>query len=126
MLFLFLFKTETFMKTLINIFFTTVFVLLLAYFMPGVRVDSFLTALIVALVLGLLNLFIKPILVLFTLPATIFTLGLFLLVINAVIIMLCDELVDGFEVVDFWRALLFSLVLSFCQSLVSSLSSKKE
>lgn len=126
MLFLFLFKTETFMKTLINIFFTTVFVLLLAYFMPGVRVDSFLTALIVALVLGLLNLFIKPILVLFTLPATIFTLGLFLLVINAVIIMLCDALVDGFEVVDFWRALLFSLVLSFCQSLVSSLSSKKE
>lgn len=114
------------MKTLINIFFTTIFVLLLAYFMPGIRVDSFFTALIVALVLGLLNIFIKPILVLFTLPATIFTLGLFLLVINALIIMLCDELVDGFEVVDFWRALLFSLVLSFCQSLVSSLSSSKK
>ncbi len=66
------------MKTLINILFTTVFVLLLANFMPGVKVDSFFTALIVALVLGLLNIFIKPILVLFTLPATIFTLGLFL------------------------------------------------
>jgi putative membrane protein len=115
------------MKTLINIFFTTVFVLLIAYLLPDiVKVDSFFTALIVALVLGLLNIFIKPLLVLFTLPVTIFTLGLFLLVINALIIMLCDALVDGFEVYDFWRALLFSLVLSFCQSLVSSLSAKKQ
>ncbi|ALM49623.1 hypothetical protein AMR72_12345 [Flavobacterium psychrophilum] len=113
------------MKTLINIFFTAVFVVLLSYFMPGISVDSFFTAVIVALVLGLLNIFIKPLLVLFTLPVTIFTLGLFLLVINAIIIMLCDELVDGFEVHGFLRALLFSLVLSFCQSLVSSLSSKK-
>ncbi|TRW21898.1 phage holin family protein [Flavobacterium zepuense] len=112
------------MKTLINIFFTTVFVLLLAHFMPGVSVNSFMTALIVALVLGLLNIFIKPILVLFTLPVTVFTLGLFLLVINAIIVMLCDELVDGFEVIDFWRALLFSLILSFCQSVVASLSDK--
>lgn len=113
------------MRTLINIFFTTVFVLLLAHFMPGVRVYNFITALMVALVLGLLNIFVKPLLVLFTLPATIFTLGLFLLVINAVIIMLCDSLIDGFEVYGFWKALLFSLVLSFCQSLVQSLSSDK-
>lgn len=108
------------MKTLINIFFTTVFVLLLAHLLPGVYVQNTWAALLVALVLGLLNIFVKPLLVLFTLPATILTLGLFLLVINAVIIMLCDELVDGFEVNGFWSALLFSLVLSFCQSLVSS------
>lgn len=114
------------MKTLINIFITALLVIALAYFMPGIRVDSFFTAIIVALVLGLLNIFIKPLLVLFTLPVTIFTLGLFLLVINALIVMLCDELVNGFDVADFWRALLFSLVLSFCQSLISSLSSKKE
>lgn len=114
------------MKTLINIFFTTVFVLLLANFLPGVRVNSFMTALLVALVLGLLNIFIKPLLVLFTLPATIFTLGLFLLVINAIIIMLCDELVPGFEVDGFWRALLFSLVLSFCQSLVSGFTKEEK
>jgi len=114
------------MRTLINIFFTTLFVLLLAHIMPGVEVNSFFIALIVALVLGLLNIFVKPLLILFTLPATIFTLGLFLLVINAVIILLCDELVDGFEVVGFWRALLFSLVLSFCQSLVSSGTSEKK
>jgi len=114
------------MKTLINIFFTAVFVILLSYFMPGIRVNSFFTAVIVAAVLGLLNIFVKPLLVLFTLPVTIFTLGLFLLVINAIIIILCDELVDGFEVQGFVRALLFSLVLSFCQSLVSSLSSKRD
>jgi len=112
------------MKTLISIFFTAIFVVLLAYFMPGVRVNSFFTAIIVALVLGLLNIFVKPILVLFTLPVTIFTLGLFLLVINAIIVLLCAQLVDGFEIADFWRALLFSLVLSFCQSLVASLSEK--
>lgn len=123
--FLILYKTDI-MKTLINIFFTALFVILLSYLMPGVRVDSFFTAFIVALVLGLLNIFIKPLLVLFTLPVTIFTLGLFLLVINALIIMLCDSLVEGFEVLGFWRALLFSLVLSFCQSLVASLSGKKD
>ncbi len=107
------------MKTLINIFFTTVFVLLLAHLLPGVHVPNFMTALLVALVLGLLNIFVKPLLVLLTLPATIVTLGLFLLVINAIIILLCAELVPGFTVDGFWMALLFSLVLSFCQSLVS-------
>lgn len=112
------------MKTLINLFFTTVFVLLLAYFLPGVTVDGFITALIVAAVLGLLNIFIKPLLVLFTLPVTILTLGLFLLVINAVIIMLCDYLVEGFYIDGFFKALLFSLILSFLQSLVSGVSDK--
>jgi len=112
------------MKTLINLFFTTVFVLVLAHFLPGVTVDSFITALIVAAVLGLLNIFVKPLLVLFTMPVTILTLGLFLLVINAIILLLCDALVDGFEVNGFLNAIVFSLVLSFLQSLVSSLSGK--
>jgi putative membrane protein len=114
------------MKTLINLFFTTIFVLLLANFLPGVRVNSFATALLVAAVLGLLNIFVKPILILFTLPATIFTLGLFLLVINAIIVMLCAELVKGFTLDSFWAALLFSLVLSFCQSLVAGVSADKD
>lgn len=112
------------MKTLINILFTTILVVVLAHFMPGVHVDSFMTAVIVAVVLGLLNIFIKPILVLFTLPVTILTLGLFLLVINAIIILLCDELVKGFTVDGFLWAVIFSLVLSICQSLVSGLSGK--
>lgn len=113
------------MKTLINLFFTTLFVLGLAYIMPGVDVDNIIDALIVAAVLGLLNIFIKPILVLFTLPVTILTLGLFLLIINALIIMLCDALVDGFKVNGFLNALLFSLVLSFLQSIVSKTSDRK-
>lgn len=113
------------MKTLINLLFTTIIVVVLAHFMPGVHVDSFMTAVIVAAVLGLLNIFIKPLLVLFTLPVTILTLGLFLLVINAVIILLCDELVSGFTVDGFFWALFFSLVLSFCQSVVSGLTSEK-
>jgi len=110
------------MKTLINIFFTAVFVVLLAYLMPGVYVNGFISALMVAVVLGLLNIFIKPLLVLLTLPVTIFTLGLFLLVINALMVMLCDELIAGFRISTFWQALLFSLVLSLCQSVVGKLS----
>jgi putative membrane protein len=90
----------------------------IAYLMKGVIVDEFTTALTVAIVLGLLNFFVKPILVLFTLPVTIFTLGLFLLVINAVMILLCDYFIDGFRISSFWTALLFSIVLSLSQSLV--------
>jgi len=112
------------MKTLINIFFTTIFVMLIAHLMPGVRVDSFMSALLVALVLGLLNIFVKPILVFFTFPITIFTLGLFLLVINAIIILITDALVDGFAIDGFLRALLFSLILSFCQALISAVQGK--
>jgi putative membrane protein len=113
------------MKTLVNILFTTLFVILLANFMPGVYVNSLYTALIVALVLGLLNIFVKPILVLFTLPATILTLGLFLLVINAIIVMICDYLIEGFRIVNFLHALIFSLVLSLGQSLVSGIYGDK-
>lgn len=121
----FIFTQKTPMRLIINLFFTALFVIVLSYVMPGITVDNFGTALIVAIVLGLLNMFIKPLLVLFTLPVTIFTLGLFLLVINGIIIMLCAELVEGFHVRGFLRAMLFSLVLSFCQSLMSSLSSEK-
>jgi putative membrane protein len=106
------------MKLLIRILITSGLVLLIANFMPGVQVANFTTALIVAVVLGLLNIFIKPILVILTLPFTIFTLGLFLLVINAIIILLCDNIVGGFGVDSFWIALFFSLVLSILQSIM--------
>lgn len=114
------------MKTLINIFFTTVFVLVLAYFLEGIRIDNPVTALVVALVLGLLNIFVKPILVFFTLPATIFTFGLFLLVINAALVLLCSYLVKGFYVRGFIDALLFSVILSFGQALVSKLADSRK
>ena len=106
------------MKLLIRILITSGLVLLIAHFMPGVQVANFTTALIVAVVLGLLNVFIKPILVILTLPFTIITLGLFLLVINAIIILLCDNIVGGFGVDSFWTALFFSLVLSILQSIM--------
>jgi putative membrane protein len=106
------------MKLLIRILITSGLVLLIANFMPGVHVANFTTALIVAVVLGLLNIFIKPILVILTLPFTIVTLGLFLLVINAIIILLCDNIVGGFGVDSFWTALFFSLVLSILQSIM--------
>jgi putative membrane protein len=86
--------------------------------MPGVSVAGFTTALIVAVVLGLLNIFIKPILVVLTLPVTFVTLGLFLLVINAIIIILCDAIVGGFGVDSFLTALFFSVILSLSQSVL--------
>jgi len=106
------------MKLLIRILITSGLVLLIAHFMTSVDVADFKTAIIVAVVLGLLNIFIKPILVIFTLPATILTLGLFLFVINAVIILICSRIVGGFRVNSFWTALIFSIILSVCQSIV--------
>ena len=109
------------MNLLIKIIITAVLVLLISNFMPGVHVASFTTALFVAIVLGLLNIFIKPILVIFTLPVTILTLGLFLLVINALIILLCTNIVGGFSVDSFWTALFFSIILSLLQSIMNGI-----
>ena len=110
------------MKLVLRILVTSLLVMIISYLMKGVVVDEFTTALTVAIVLGLLNFFVKPILILFTLPVTIFTLGLFLLVINAIIIMLCDHFIDGFSVGSFWTALFFSIILSISQSLVFKLT----
>ncbi|HCQ12773.1 phage holin family protein [Flavobacterium sp.] len=110
------------MKLLLRILITAALVMVISYFMKGVVVEQFTTAIIVAIVLGLLNLFVKPVLVLLTLPVTFFTLGLFLLVINAMIILLCDHFVDGFDVSSFWTALFFSIILSLSQSLVYQLT----
>jgi putative membrane protein len=109
------------MKLIIRILLTAVVVFLIAKFLPGVSVASYGTAVIVALVLALLNLIVKPILVILTLPVTILTLGLFLLVINAVIILLADSFISGFGVDGFWIALIFSLLLSIFQSILYSI-----
>ncbi|MEG0851482.1 MAG: phage holin family protein [Flavobacterium sp.] len=105
------------MKLLLRLLVTAALVLLIANFLTGVHVASFTTAIIVAVVLGLLNLFIKPILVILTLPVTVITLGLFLLVINAIIILFCTNIVGGFAVDSFWTALFFSVILSILQSI---------
>lgn len=109
------------MKLLIKLLLNALAVFILAYLLSGVDVDGYVGALIVALVLSVLNLLVKPILVIFTLPATILTLGLFLLVINAIIILLADKLVSGFSVDSFWWALLFSILLSILESILHSL-----
>lgn len=114
------------MNLILRILLTTVAVLILQLFLPGITIPSYGTAIWVAIVLGILNVFVKPILVIFTLPATIFTLGLFLFVINAIIIMLVGFLVDGFEVSGFWYALLFSILLSFLQSVFYSFIYEKK
>ncbi len=94
--------------------------------MKGVHVEHYGYALLVAAVLALANMIVKPVLIIFTIPITIFTLGLFLLVINALIIMLVDYLVPGFRVDGFWWALLFSVVLSIFNSLFTDISKEKE
>jgi len=101
-------------------------VVLAAYILPGVDVDGYGAALVVALVLSIANVIVKPILVVFTIPLTIATLGLFLLVINAVIIMLVDYLVPGFSVDSFWWALGFSLILSLINALFNDLAKDKK
>ncbi len=87
-----------------------------AYIIPGVSVDGFIAALIVAIVLGILNAIVKPLLIIITIPITILTLGLFLIVINVLVVLLADGLVDGFHVSGFWSALLFSLATSLVSS----------
>jgi putative membrane protein len=100
------------MGFIVKLLLTGVAAMLAAYILPGVHIDGFVTALILALVLAVLNAIVRPILVLLTIPVTILTLGLFLLVINALIILLADYLVAGFSVDGFLWALIFSLVLS--------------
>ncbi len=105
-------------KWLIRILVCAVNVFILAYILPGIEIKTMFTALIVAVVLSFLDAIIKPLLVLLTLPATLLTLGLFLFVINAGIILLDAHFVHGFKVQSFWHALLFSVLLSFFNSLV--------
>ena len=114
------------MKLIVRILLTAIAVVVIANFLPGVEIANFTNAIIVAVVLGLLRVTVKPLLIFFTLPATILSLGLFLLVINAIIIMLADYFVDGFAVAGFWVALLFSLLLSLFQSVLYSLFKEKK
>jgi len=105
-------------KILINLLITSVAVLLAAWILPGIHLAGFVSAIFVAIVLAFLNTFIKPILSFLSIPITIVTLGLFLLVINAVIVGLAGWFVGGFEVDGFWSALFFSLIVSFVGSLL--------
>ena len=104
----------------IRLVLTGVLVFLMPKLLSGITVDSITTGIIVAFVMSLLNTFIKPILQLIALPITFLTLGLFSLVISVVVVYLCTYLVDGFNVDGFLYALLFSILLSIANGLVSS------
>ncbi len=106
------------MKYILKILLTAVAVVILAYILPGVDVDNYTTAIWVAVIVGLLFAILKPILVVLTLPVTIVTLGLFLFVINAALILLANNWIDGFSVAGFWTALLFSILLSLIESVL--------
>lgn len=109
------------MKLIIKLLLTAIAVVVLSKILPGVSVASYGTAIIVAIVIALLRLIVKPILVILTLPITIVTFGLFLLIVNAIIILMADYFIGGFNVNSIWWALLFSLLLSLFQSLLFSL-----
>ncbi len=113
------------MKFLAQLIISALAVIITSLLLPGVHIDSPLTGVIVAAVLAVLNAIIKPILVILTIPITIITLGLFLLVINAALILLASYLVNGFNVQGFWTALFFSIILSFVTSIFNNLSKDK-
>lgn len=108
------------MNMILRFLLTAVAVVILSKVLPGIGVDGYISAVVVAVVLGLLNFFIKPLLVILTLPVTILTLGLFLIVINGIIILLAGKLIDGFRVDGILYAIVFSFLLSILQSLLHS------
>jgi putative membrane protein len=112
------------MNFIIRLLLNGLAIVLTAYLLPGVDVDGYGTAVIVALILSIANVLVKPILILFTIPITVLTLGLFLLVINAIIILLVDFLVDGFTIDNFWWALLFSIIMSVFNSMIDDATKK--
>lgn len=90
------------------------------YFMTGISFDSPSKAFFTALVLAILNIFLKPLMVFLTLPATIFTLGFFILIINAVILSIAGELVPGFYIANFWSAFLLALFISVVNTIFNA------
>lgn len=109
------------MLFIIRMLVSTIAVILTSYVLPGVRLESFLAALATALLIAFLNNIVKPILIILTIPVTLLTFGLFLLVINAAIIMIASGLIPGFYVDGFWYALLFSIILSAITAVMGSM-----
>ena len=109
------------MRILLVWFINTLALIAVAYLVPSISVSSFTTALVAALVLGLINAVIRPVLILLTLPATILTLGLFILVINALLFWFVGSFIEGFEVRGFWAGFIGSILFSLVSWLLSAL-----
>ena len=101
-----------------NLLINTISIFAVGYILSGIEVDSFVTALIVAVVMAVLNVTLKPLLILITIPITIITFGLFLLVVNVLVLYAAEALIDGFHIAGFWWALAFSLLVSFVNSIL--------
>jgi len=114
------------MNFLIKLLLSSLSVIVASYILPGAHVDGFFDALVVSLFLALFSATLKPLLVILTIPVTVFTLGFFLLVINALMIMLADYVVDGFYVDGFWWALLFGVIVAIVNSIFEGVSKKSE
>lgn len=106
------------MKFILKLFFTWIAVMIAAYLLPGIHINDTMTALIVTLVWALLDMIVKPLLIILTIPITIITVGIFLIFINAIIVLIDDHFVHGFSVDNIWWALLFSFVVSIIVSIL--------
>ena len=114
-----MFQTKT---AILNILISITSLILADYFFEGVYFENYWVVIITSLMLSILNNFVKPILLFFTIPVTIMTLGLFLLVINGFILMLADELVDGFKLNSFWSAIGLSIWMGLMSILMGGKS----
>lgn len=110
------------MSLIIHLVVSTISIFVVSQVLPGVIIDGLTTALVVAVVLGVINTILRPILLLLTLPINIVTLGLFTFVINALLVLLASNIVPGFEVRDFLTALIFSLLVSLVSSILHAIA----
>jgi putative membrane protein len=110
------------MRLLMSWLIYTLAITITAYILPGVRVGGLGVALLTAMVLGLINAILRPLLIFFTLPLTLLTLGLFVLVINAVLVLVASKIVPGFYVGGFWWALAFSLIVTLVNAILNNLT----
>jgi putative membrane protein len=108
------------MKLLTKVLLTALTLLIVAEYVPGITVDGLYPAIIAAIILGLLNVFVRPILLILTFPITLITVGLFVFVINAALFWYAASFIDGFAVESFWYALVGSLIVS----VVSTISNR--
>ena len=104
-----------------NLLINTLSIIAVSYVLSGIQLDSLLTALILAVIMAVLNVTLKPLLIVITIPLTIITFGLFLLVVNVLVLYVAEALIDGFTIAGFWWAVAFSLLVSFVNGILYGL-----
>lgn len=112
------------MKIIINLLISSLAVFISGYVLPGIQVENFVTAIVVAIVLGIVNILIKPLFVILTLPITILSFGIFAIFINAIMILIVSSIVPGFKVDGLLWAFIFGIVLSIVSSFLRTLESR--